>query len=268
MEQAYVRAVRALNAAFANVSRLDALEPDGHAVNLRSNLLCAVSPQTQADFEAGAGRELAQKLRAPHSSAALVVNTFEPWRTNLEHLELAGFRFFRTIAFEKRCPTGLPGTPPHLDLVVEATETVVAVESKCTEYFKPQVPRFKPSYHTLAAKYGTRSWFRYVTNGAARPQHLDVAQLVKHWLGLCQAHPDQPVTLLYVYWEPKNWRAVPECRRHRDEIQEFAAGVAGDAVRFAAISYAELWAKWEQRVAAPWVTDHITSLRDRYAVAI
>ena len=250
------------------MSGRDALGPDGYAVTLKANLLCPMSRETRADYAAGAGKELDRRMRAPHSSAALVVNTFERWRALPAHLELAGVRSFETISFEKKCPTGLPGMPPHLDLVVEATEAVVAVESKCLEYLKPEIPHFRSSYQTLADEYGTRSWFRYVAEEVTSPLHLDVAQLVKHWLGLCRAYPDRRVTLLYVYWEPENWRQVPACCRHRCEIHEFANRVAGDAVRFAALSYPELWAHWEQHLAMPWVTGHVTHLRQRYAVAI
>ena len=262
------RAVQALKKALVGVSGRDALGPDGYAVTCEANLLYAMSPETRADFDDGAGRERDRKMRAPHSSSALVVNTFERWRAHPEHLELAGFRSFETIGLEKKYPTGLRGTPPHLDLVAEGTEAVVAVESKCLEYLYPKVPQFEPSHQTLADEYGTRSWFRYVAEGATSALHLNIAQLVKHWLGLCRAYPDRPVTLLYVYWEPENWRRVPACCRHRCEIQDFADRVAGDAVRFAALSYPELWAHWEQHSAIPWVTAHVSRLRQRYAVAI
>ena len=268
MEQVHVRAVQALKEALVGVSGRDALGPDGYTATLKANLLYPMSPKTQADFAAGARRELDRSMRAPHSSSALAANTFERWRAHPQHLELAGVRSFQMIAFEKKYPTGLRGTPPHLDLVAEATEAVVAVESKCLEYLKPKTPYFAPSYQTLADEYGTRSWFCYVAEGEMSSLHLNVAQLVKHWLGLCRAHPDRRVTLLYVYWEPENWQQVPECRRHRCEIRDFADRVAGDAVRFAALSYPDLWAHWEQRSATPWVTAHVTCLRQRYAVAI
>ena len=83
----------------------------------------------------------------------LAVNTFEPWRAHCEQLELAGVRSFKKIAFEKKCPTGLAGNAPHLDLVAETTNAVVAVESKCLEYLNPDVRKlshFAPSYSTLA----------------------------------------------------------------------------------------------------------------------
>ena len=268
MAQAYDRAKHALREAFVSVNGRDALRPDGYAVTLTANLLYPMSQETRDDLAAGAGRELDKKARAPHSSSVLVVNTFEPWRVHFGQLELAGVRSFKEIAFEKKCRTGLPGTPPHLDLITETPNAVVALESKCLEYLNPKGLCFEPSYKMLADEYGERSWFRYVVGGAPNSLHLDIAQLVKHWLGLCRMYRDRPITLLYTYWEPENWRQVPECRRHRCEIQEFADRVAEDAVRFEAISYCELWAHWERHVATPWVTDHVARLRQRYAVVI
>ena len=268
MERVRDAAVEALEEAFVGVRGHGALGRDRYAVTIEANLLCPMSPETQADFAAGAGRELDRSMRAPHSSSALAVNAFEPWRRRLKHLELGGIRSFETIAFEQQFPTGLRGTPPHLDLVAEAGDAVVAVESKCLEYLTPQVPHFRPSYRTLGDVYGTRSWFRYVADGATSSLHLNVAQLVKHWLGLCRAYSDRRVTLLYLYWEPENWHQVAECCRHRSEIQDFAERVAGDPVHFAALSYRELWARWEQGSATPWVTEHVIRLRQRYAVTI
>lgn len=132
-QQAYVRAVHALREAFVGVNRRDALGPDKYARTLTANLLYPMSPETRDDLVAGAGQELKKKSRAPHSSSVLAVNTFEPWRAHCEQLELAGVRSFKKIAFEKKCPTGLAGNVPHLDLVAETTNAIVAVESKCLE---------------------------------------------------------------------------------------------------------------------------------------
>ena len=272
MGQAYDRAVHALREAFVAVNGRNALRPDNYAHTLTANLLYPMSPETQHDLTAGAGQELKKKSRAPHSSTVMVVNTFEPWRAHCGQLELAGVRSFKKITFEKKCPTGLAGTPPHLDLIAETTDAVVAVESKCLEYLNPDVRKlsdFAASYKTLADEYGTRDWFRYVVDQTpSSPQHLNIAQLVKHWLGLCQMYGDRRVALLYIYWEPENWRQVPECRRHRLEIRAFADRVAGDTVSFHAISYLDLWAHWERLPAPTWITSHVAGLRQRYAVTI
>jgi len=51
--------------------------------------------------------------------------------------------------------------------------------------------------------------------GDASHQHLDVAQLIKHYLGIRKryGHKDTKV-LLYLYWEPENASALAEFGRH------------------------------------------------------
>src|SRR5260370_2533040 len=104
------------------------------------------------DLGSGAGCELDGKLRAAHSSAALAVNTFGPWREDASSLQV-GEMGFRRIRFEATCPTGLRGTPPHLDLLADG-DLPVAIESKCTEWMTPQEAIFSDSYGRLDATQG------------------------------------------------------------------------------------------------------------------
>lgn len=80
--------------------------------------------------------------------------------------------------------------------------------------------------------------------------YLDAAQLVKHAFGLITEGnriSKKPV-LLYLYAEPalRGTSAItPDTlARHRAEIVNFAAAVAGAAVRFAACSYREWLVGW------------------------
>lgn len=70
--------------------------------------------------------------------------------------------------------------------------------------------------------------------------------------------------LLYLYWEPENWREIAECVEHRAELQWFSYSVAGDPARFTSLSYLELWNQWTAR----GVLDAAASqaLRNRYEV--
>jgi hypothetical protein len=98
----------------------------GYACRWQDNVLSGIPfAEITNDFGAGAGRELDRKLCAAHSSAALVVNTFGPWRTEPEWLCIAGLSGFRKMRFEMTFPTGLGGTPPHLDLFADGDSTVV-----------------------------------------------------------------------------------------------------------------------------------------------
>ena len=92
------------------------------------------------------------------------------------------------------------------------------------------------------------------------PRYLDRAQLLKHYLGVKNCFPEKAATLLYVFWEPRNWPEFDACVEHRAEVGAFARGLADPLVRFRAQSYAELWAEW--------VTPHASRLAARYLVDV
>jgi hypothetical protein len=52
----------------------------GYVVELNDNLFMPLSPGAIQEYQRGGGGELKKKIRALHSSAALVVNTFDYWR--------------------------------------------------------------------------------------------------------------------------------------------------------------------------------------------
>lgn len=193
----------------------------GYVQRLEENLIEGVSRELfETDFSAGAGRELGAKMRASHSSAALVVNSFAPWRMNPKTLLLADATGFDSLRFEVPFPTCLLGTSPHLDLVAFGSEPV-AVESKCIEYLTPKRPEFSPAYDTIADARRDSAWFKLIEKLRSAPfefQFLDVAQLVKHSLGLMKSATLKDITLLYLYWEPSNHADFPEFQVHRQEI--------------------------------------------------
>jgi hypothetical protein len=67
------------------------------APHWNDNLLVSLrgQPDIKKDLESGAGKELEGKFCSAHSSSALVVNTFGPWRTNPSSLKLLGNANFR-----------------------------------------------------------------------------------------------------------------------------------------------------------------------------
>ena len=86
--------------------------------------------------------------------------------------------------------------------------------------------------------------------------HLDAAQLFKHAFALRTAvhrrngHGGLTPILLYVHAQPEFWpktgKPVDERAkaRHREEIERFAAAVAGDEVAFVSCSWRELLDTW------------------------
>jgi hypothetical protein len=243
----------------------------GYSLRLEDNLVEGVSRnEFEADYVAAAGQELGGKMRAVHSSAALVVNTFALWRKSPSTLFLADVTGFSALRFEVVFPTGLGGTSPHLDLVAYGPAPI-AVESKCLEYLTPKTPVFSRSYDTITDARRDSPWFGLIDllrTDPERYRHLDVAQLVKHALGLMRAPVIEDVTLLYLYWEPLNHADFAEFQSHREEIASVQTVLEGAKPMLRSISYAEMWAGWRKRDKEKWLNTHLDRLHERYAVVI
>ena len=241
----------------------------GYVARLADNLLESVDLSVvEEDFGEGAGHELDWKMRAAHSSSALAVNVFSPGRRDPRQLSLAGSTGFRRARFEVKCSTGLRGTPPHLDFVAEG-DSVVGVESKCTEYLTSKPARFSRSYNTIDDGRARSKWFRHMRALQANHflyRHLDAAQLIKHALGLMHSFPSKRIKLLYLFWEPLNRLEFPAFREHRSELGRFVTQIAGDEVEFLYSSHAELWEGWCSGATPAWLRNHVARLRQRYEV--
>lgn len=238
-------------------------DQDGYAPCWEHNLMDGLPlADISADLGSGAGRELDGKLRAAHSSAALAVNAFGPWRTDPSSLCLGGITGFHSVRFEATRPTGLGGTVPHLDLLAEG-DLPVAVESKCTEWMGPKRAVFSSSYDRLKPAHGHSPWFTQMQQLRASPDRykfLDAGQIVKHALGSLNCYGTRKVRLVYLYWEPRNAENWPECQKHRTEADDMAARTEQSTVRLVPLSYGELWAEWNRHVSPC----HLAYLRTRY----
>jgi hypothetical protein len=243
----------------------------GYALRLEDNLVDGVSRELfEDDYRAGAGHELERKMRAAHSSSALVVNTFAPWRKNPSTLFLANATGFNALRFEAVFPTGLGGTPPHLDLFADGAAPV-AVESKCLEYLTPKTAAFSRSYDTIADARRDSPWFGLIDllrRDPGRYRYLDAAQLVKHALGLMRAPFIDDVTLLYLYWEPLNHADFAEFPSHREEIASLQTMLEGAKPLLRSATYAELWEDLRTRSQEAWLQAHVDRLQERYAIVI
>ncbi|SOC03694.1 hypothetical protein SAMN05877809_10339 [Rhodobacter sp. JA431] len=267
------RAITALCTAHARAHPGVDLDEKGYAPDWRGNLLPAVCANDVAqELSEGSGQELATKFRAAHSSSALAVNVFAPFKRAPEVLHILDRAGFTQVAFEKKCPTGLGGTPPNLDVMLDAPDGLIAIESKCLEYLTPKTAKFADSYRSdLPASGRESTWFAEMLRLCDDPKryhHLDAAQLVKHSLGLAHSYPDRTVTLLYLFWEPTNATEVEVFSQHRAEIERFAEAVTGDRIAFRAMSYPELWLTCGEKQAPRWCVEHLAELRRRYLVAI
>ncbi len=92
----------------------------GYCQRAEDNLIAGVGlGDFEANLRAGAGCELDGHFMAARSSSALAVNTFGPFKRAPETLPLFEVIGVRELCFEKKLPTGLGGTPPHLDVWIE-----------------------------------------------------------------------------------------------------------------------------------------------------
>ena len=220
------------------------------------------------DMDSGSGNELKGKFRALHSSAALAVNTFATWKRNPMNLSLCGRKGFTSLTLERKCPTGLGGTSPNLDVFLGNNLCVIAVESKFLEYLTPKKGYFSESYTREKLPQAEDSWWHLIDRIKHQPkQHLDAAQLVKHYLGLRNLAPKggRETVLLYLFWEPENWMDFPVFHKHREEIADFASHIEESSVKFIAQSYLALWDEWEHHYGN---TQHVSELRKRYQLTI
>lgn len=212
------------------------------------------------------------RLRSPDSPAALALNTFLPWRQALDRLPLCGLVGFDAVQFEVRCPTGLRGTPPHLDLLALKDRMVVAVTVRCCDYLVRRKSSVAESYDRLLDDTpGAGPWSRELARLRAEPdayRHVDVGALIKHALALGRTFPERRSTLLYLFWEPLDAAQFEEFRRHRAELGGLAKALAGARIAFASQTFDSLWQDWAARAQPAWLARHVARLRARYDVAI
>ena len=264
------QARKALKDALEDFEPTVTLDSKGYTPRLRDNLLPAVRVgDFEKDLRQGDGNELDNKFRAAHSSSALVVNCFAPFRRHIGDLSLLGHQEFESIQFERKCRTGLPGKLPNLDVLVESSDVVIGIESKLTEHLDEHRAKFSPAYrdniHDDRRKQG---WFREMLRlmkDCERYVWLDAAQLIKHAFGLAHTYPGCETTLLYLYWEPVGSEDCPIIAEHRQEVEDFAARIKGSTPSFRALSYSELWESWTA-TAPGWLSQHLKRLRARYEI--
>lgn len=233
----------------------------------------------EEDLRSGAGNELKDrgnepaKFCAAFSSSALAVNVFGPFRRGPQQLDLAGYTGFTKAQFEKRLPTGLSGTDPHVDFYAAGSSAVVCVESKFLEILWPKEAKFADSYSEAIERLAEPAWSAVYLTLKANPQKyrfLDAAQLVKHYLGMRYSlgHLDTAQVLMYLYWEPENAEEFDLYLEHRTEVADFNRAIDGGEIAFVSQSYARLWADWRKGSEWDGMIEHLDHLEQRYSFAL
>jgi hypothetical protein len=223
------------------------------------------------------GSELASgKFDSPESSAALVANAFG-WFLERPRsmLPLPGVPMGLPVTLDIEAELRFPwsgGRHPWLDAVITTATTLVGVESKRYEPFRPA----KAS--SFSEAYDSRDWgkgmARYtamrlaLTEGRQSYRCLDAVQLVKHAYGLRTQSVKRGVgaVLVYLHAAPAAWASgkpvSPEAiARHQAEIADFAHAVKGDDVSFVPLRWADLLADW---ATMPAMADHAAAITARF----
>lgn len=243
----------------------------GYVESPAENLIAGVRlSQFERDISGGAGNELKGKFMAVHSSTALAVNCFAPFKDSPELLTCCGCSDFTDVCFERVCRTGLRGgTHPHLDVWLQRDRAVIAIESKFTEYFATTRAGYSDAYRRERFPHAEDCWWRVLEESkSAEKQHLDVAQFVKHYLGLIrhlESSELDSITFLYLFWEPTNASEIDACIAHREELADFSVKVRDSRIAFEFQSYPELWNEWDEHEA---LKPHVLNLRRRYEVRV
>lgn len=233
------------------------LERPGYVKDLADNLLLRkLNLETEAEFAKADGAELRDsgsrpaKMRALVSSSALAVNFFDSWwdaqkgplTKALKLTEPITSLRFEYKCDEKKYPVG--PRSPNLDLLLTLADGQrIGIESKFVEPY-----RNPGTDYSLLPKYFTPGLGHWGNAGLLQAQglanevrgrwkYLDVPQLLKHMLGLRSEQPEATVQLIYVWYDTD----LDDAKAHRVEVERFSDSIAGDDVRFNAISYQELF---------------------------
>lgn len=166
------------------------------------------------------------------------------------------------MRFEATCPIWPDRTAPHLDLLADGN-SVVAIESKCTEWMETKTATFSATYEGLRPSNADPNWTPWFGTDAPVPWAATVLRCGsdhKHAFGLLRCFGSRKVQLVYLYWEPRNAEDWPECRQHREQADDLADKVRCTTVQLIPMSYRELWEDW--RCHNP--SSHLEYLRNRY----
>ena len=251
---------------------------NGYVPEEAQNFLLPLSQRFSKSLDSAGGgerqrqRHLPAKIRALHSSSALAINVFQYWEDKRgpglpRAIGLEGE--LADVSIERQFPTGLRGTPPTLDVLLEMDDhCIVAIESKFTEWIerkRPDLDRFRRKYlntgRELWADAGLpncQALAFEVADHKIQFRQLDVLQLLKHALGL-GISAKRPFSLMYLYYDHDRTSDIADL--HREEVGRFA-GRVDDRLNFRAMSYQSLFAAL---AGAPLIDPgYIAYLKERY----
>lgn len=188
------------------------------------------------------------KFCALHSSSALCINNFAIFKQNPTNISFLDYTDFTEAVFEKKLSTGI--STPNLDFYLENSKTIIGIESKFTEYLTSKIDHTKENL----SKYFMREELSFLPRlfeslilnyiNCPDKMFLNVAQLLKHSIGLIKNKGNKEAVLVYIYWKPKSWNQNGEYQKiyaqHKCEIEEFSKRI-NKFLTFKCLTYSEFW---------------------------
>jgi hypothetical protein len=223
------------------------------------------------------GNELTTgKFDSPESSAALVVNAFG-WfidrPADLPPLPGVPMGLPEAVLVEEevRFPWS-GGRHPWLDAVITTPTTLVGVESKRYEPFRPRkAPVFSEAFASREWGPGMARWNtmrRALEDGSQTYRCLDAVQLVKHAYALRTQGVKRArgAVLVYLHAAPAQWaNGKPvdplSITRHEAEITDFARAVKGADVAFVPVRWGDVIRQWAK---VPALATHAAAITARF----
>jgi hypothetical protein len=260
------RAARSLAAALRHTRPGIVIDAEGRVPHLHD--LLVPTARLSADQRA----ILPDRPRMPvDDSLALTANCFLPWSRNPAGLRVGPLEGFQGLRFAARCPTGIRGTPPQTDLLLIGPNRVAGLVTRVTEHLTAPKTKIAEGYDQPMPEAHLAAWHELLVELRHTPQIfrlLDAVALAKHAIGLARTFPGQETVLVYLFWEPSDYRAHPVFAAHRAEIELLRRRVEGSGVPVLAMSLRALWDHWLAEQPGPAIRDHVTALESRYDVAI
>ncbi len=221
----------------------------GYVYKLEDNLYEPMQPVSEEEFHAGAGKELENKMKALHSSAALVCNFFHYWRYKNIHIAINSLGIssqYSKMVFEKTYPkpTGIPGILPHLDAEFSGKNLrPTAIESKfCEPYYHNKNKTIKKAYIENQNVWGSLEncykLAQQIFYGKIKYKRFDASQLLKDILCLNYSYPHRNYYLIYLWYEYPSL----ESDEHINELSNFQE-IVKDEVNFHIMTYQNLFRK-------------------------
>ena len=208
-------------------------------------------------------------MRSVRSSLALTINCFGPLMMAGLGFSIGSHRNLHVDSLEPRTRNGFEeADEPHLDVVACGPGGLVVIDPTCIDYLATKRPRITEHSETLTEEGVTDAWaaeMLRIQEGEQNYRLLDAEHLIERALSVSRSNPDEPATLVYLYWEPMDEGLSQLFREHRQEIAEFAKRVEGSSPRFEALSWFDLWNGWAE-TGDPLLQRQVAELRARYEV--